>query len=248
MMVFRWRYIPNLKEVNNKELFASLLVVARPDYIRFAEIATLSFFFYHPKSKVRIYCDSITIKETRMRFKREISKGQVKVELVKREELSWQEHKVEIILSLESKNHFFMDCDLRFNSKLPDLQAPLFFVREYNLCENIDMKNILNKLDRIKGHKEIFMWNSSFVYWDSYTSILLKTGLSFSDFEKFLKYALSNITESKRNEIWRLREQLYLSVLAGLSGIPLNSLKSEDKRLDGSFLESVYFGSTGLSF
>ena len=65
---------------------------------------------------------------------------------------------------------------------------------------------------------------------------------------------LTSIYESKDKEFnsnsikERLMEQLTMSYFADEFGFEVKALKENDSRLDGSLVESAYFGSTGLGF
>jgi hypothetical protein len=221
-------------------------------YVFFARICVLSFLHYHPKSNVVIHSDEFTHQKLVRTFQREIARGLVRVEPVLGNWHSWQEMKVLVISQLERSRDFFVDADMRFRGAIPELKKPTLFVREFRLCEVFPFSLLREFWSEYSLGQETWMLNSSFVWLgDNPNEIVKKLQLkAYRKFQADLKKCLnlSQLGNEATNQIWRLREQIFISLVLSDSEEKIDTLKKSDARLDGKFLESAYFGSTGLGF
>ena len=249
--IIKWRARASV-ESNARELTAHLLVVKDPRYCFFARVCAFSFLHFHPNSSVVIHSDKFTHKRLSRAFRKEIARNIVKVEPLVREFDSWQEMKIFLISQIQSTKDFFVDADMRFRGVIPPLKNPTLFVREFKLSEMFPFSQLSEFWYRNSSKKVIWMFNSSFVWLGSNSSEITEKldYMSFQKFEIELEDILSKskLENEATNQIWRLREQIFLSLVASSSQQELVALKTSDARLDGQFLESAYFGSTGLGF
>jgi hypothetical protein len=235
-----------------KPYSARMLVVNDKRYCFFARVAVFSFLHFHPLATVTIYSDVKTKPFLRRYFRKEISKGKVRIDEVPVPWNSWQEAKVIVIAEMTGLTDIFLDADVRFNGKLPEIINPTVFVKEFSLGEK-EPFSFLNDLwiDLCpRGPRR--MLNTTFIYRGASSTENLKS----LDLERFRKFELVLLNSIRKNnlkapfddQIWRLREQIFISLVMNSLEVEISSLKGQDSRLDGEFLESAYFGSTGLGY
>lgn len=240
------------KKIDKRHLIAYLLVVKDIQYCFLARVCVLSFLYFHPNSEVLIYSDSATHQKLVRIFHKEIVQKRVKIEPLRGDWNSWQEMKVFVISNLSQSQEFFIDADMRFRGTLPELNNPTVFVREFNLCEVQPFSLLKDYWNTRNLMNDVYMFNSSFIHLGVKSEDLFAKidSAHFRKFESELEYVigLSNLAHGAKEQIWRLREQIFLSLAFSNPSLELKTLKQSDARLDGEFLESAYFGSTGLGF
>jgi hypothetical protein len=251
MQILKWRIFKSQNQ-SKKVYDVRVLVVDKLQYCYLSKIAILSFLYFHKDSVVTIVCDKTTQLALTKIFRSEIRNKSVKVELGDFKSSTWQGAKIELISTLNPGTGLYFDADLRFNGIL-NLEPELtFFVREFqleNLAPYLYLKSFWSRFDLKSCH---FMLNTSMIYngdvKNSFTNYLDKD--MFSNFERELEseFLSADLSDRNKRQIWRLREQLYLSLIAQKSGLKIKFLKEQDARLDGGIVESSYFGSTGLGF
>jgi len=249
--LFRYQYFPQHNQ-SQKIITAHLLVVKNSKYSELARTCISSFLHFHPKSKVIVHFDrhtktSIMNWVSKSRFSRSIN-----LRLVESSTESWQIQKLNLVLELAGTNDFFIDADMRWNGPLMiDLEKDRrihFLVREFQLDSHNAFAKMLRD-EEFKHFSSASMFNTSFVCF---------SGLNLTDFQKEQVLLLqkqivffaqsSEISEIERNSMVRISEQLALSMAASNWDKPVGAIKDLDGCKDGTFLESSYFGATGLKF
>ena len=141
-----------------------------------------------------------------------------------------------------------MDADLRWNGAIPETGGLTFFVDEFDMSEKSPYRQLLQTL-KLDLSRPISMKNTSFFTFQGISISQEKLDafkLAFESYPSLLMQA--DIGSLDRTLIGRLSEQLTFSVQSELWEVPINYLKTSDGHMDGSFLESSYYGATGASF
>lgn len=227
---------------------ANLLVVKKPIYARIAKICAESFYHHNPKCKIVMHVDSQTESAVRSRLRNLIKLGVLEVRNVNVESLSWQELKLELVLSMEDENEFFMDADLRWNGSIPHLGLVTYFVNEFYFDSKSPYIEMIES-PSWKFGQAISMKNTSFISWGSYKisetdRLLVQEVMDYID----QVCTKENRFPQHQSSLIRISEQIALSVLADNISDQVTYLKSEDGFRDGAFVESSYFGATGSAF
>jgi len=222
-----------------------LVVLNSIEYVYLAQICVLTFLHFHPNAKFFIHTDRKVVDQLRKIFRVQLKHDCIKIQTIEDNSFEWQRRKLEVILAMNDVSDIFMDADLRWNGKLPELQGTTVYFREFSL---LDYENYISLIPRLKQMTQACMYNSSFISFK---------GNFFSDKQKLEILSLqeelsclksSEITESDLAAVRRMSEQIALSILLDSSDRIVFPLKIEDSRSDGSFVESCYFGVTGLAF
>lgn len=225
-----------------------MLAVKNLDYLRIGKIAVASFLFHNPGSKVTIHCDKITKNGAENVFKYFIKKNLVNLSEVSSDIDPWQIQKIQLfkqICNLEL--NFYMDCDVRWNGTLDLPSISTCYVREFKLKDKSPFRELISTLQVVDPEAE--MLNSTFVYLFPAHFELGEFNQIFSIYEDILNKCDSGfIADLDIENIERLSEQLAFSIFMANSGRVLSALKSQDGHMDGRFLESSYFGATGVEF
>ena len=209
---FRYLY---LKSTTTSEvaLEAHLLVVKKTEYASVAKVCVESFLHYHPRSLVVIHADSLTIEEVSIELRKLISRGKVKTVLVEKEELTWQDLKLNLILELGNTTRFFMDADLRWNGPIPPISNITLFVDEFKFKDD-SFYAPLFKCSYFQKYIDYTMKNTSFFYWGDH-----KPEKHYDAFIREIMYEVLKITGNPDNPeefnsiTRRISEQIALSIL-----------------------------------
>lgn len=246
---FVWvKFRTTAKHPSSESYVANLLLVKDPVYCTLATICLSSFFHHHPKSQAIINVDSLTKVRAEVLFKREIKSNRVNIKMVGNSLSSWQDQKIDLILGIKGENEFFIDADMRWNGVLPKIEEITFFVDEFKFAEKSPYAQ-LQQSEKFKEYENTSMKNTSFVSWGNYN-------INSKDRESLakIKQNLKEINESKlipsldKKTITRLSEQIVLSCFVETLDSKVSFLKSKDGHMDGNFLESSYYGETGIQF
>jgi hypothetical protein len=229
-----------------KEITGHVLVVKNQKYAQIARICVASYLHYHPISHVVIHCDKTTFRSMKRNFKFGIHSNRVRIVCDQEDGKTWQNLKLQLILSLNGTPDFVMDADLKWNGSLGELKGVTFFVRETPFNNNDIYKALFDKLGIISRSNE-FMKNTSFFSWN---------GITYAQEDvRYLKNLLSQIYQESKNlnvcpeeqaSLIRISEQLAMSLF--IKDTEATYLKESDTQFDGSFVESSYFGATGTKF
>lgn len=242
---FKWLYLPRPSLPNPKNT-VHLLVVKNPIYSQIAQVCVESFLYYHENSRIILHCDQSTQISLSKAMKRVARKGKVEVVLDQNSTLTWQEQKIDLIVSLSGSHDIFIDADLLWNGQMPIRKGVCFFVEEFIFTSNPLYKELFSQLE-LKNQLVNSMKNTSFFSWGGEKINLAKKAdlLGFlSGFEK--QFSSLKLPEDKKLEISRIVEQLGLSMMFERGNCSF--LKEKDSQLDGSFVESSYYGATGTKF
>jgi hypothetical protein len=229
-------------------LQANLLVVKNDTYASIAKICVESFLYFHPNSSVRIHVDAVTKKGVSEKLKKVINNGKVEVNIIKNFDQSWQDSKLELILSLSDPKKFFMDADLKWNGSMPPIKDITLFVNEFIFTKNPFYAPITHA-PWFEEYIDASMKNTSFFYWGGYEPKERDETRIETIMKEIEKITLNaNNDPAFNSSTQRISEQIALSLLVEKTGRTVRFLKDTDGFKDGSFVESSYFGATGTSF
>lgn len=227
---------------------AHILVVKNPVYLRIGKVAIASFLYHNPGSRVSIHCDSLTRAAAQKEYRYYLKRNLVHIVEVQFEDGTWQLQKLELLETIAKRElNFYMDCDVRWNGRLDLPEKCTYYVSEFQLIEKSPFRELLSSLGLFD--REIQMMNTTFVYLypGSFTSEELHKMRKLHD--QFQRACSSgDVAKLDVEVIKRLSEQLAFSVFLSQSEKDHVALKVKDGHRDGSFLESSYFGATGVQF
>jgi hypothetical protein len=245
---FKWRY--SRPKESSKELFiAHLLVVKNSKYSGLARVCIESFLFHHPKCSIIVHCDYFTYSHTQMILRKIVKRGSVKVILDQvDDQMTWQDQKIQLLISLNGTSDIFMDADLRWNGSIPIRKGLTFFVDEFAMQQKSPFKEMLS-LSEFANFSNPIMRNTSFFTFSG-------TEINDSLIEDIFRIhsLILDVVESDsvalldRSDISRISEQLAISLAVEKWGMSIYALKVSDGHRDGKFVESSYYGATGVSF
>ena len=245
---FRWLFMSAPAPFTNIDK-VHLLVVKKPEYASIAKVAVESFTHFHPASEVVVHADEFTYNKLKQEMRLVLKRRRVSIRPTFRgDNNSWQRQKVDLLLSLNGSSDAFMDADLRWNGAIPETGGLTFFVDEFDMSEKSPYRQLLQTL-KLDLSRPISMKNTSFFTFQGISISQEKLDafkLAFESYPSLLMQA--DIGSLDRTLIGRLSEQLTFSVQSELWEVPINYLKTSDGHMDGSFLESSYYGATGASF
>ena len=230
---------------SNRSYRCHLIILNKKEYVYLSQMCVNTFLKFHPNADFVLHVDPKLELLTRRKFKTLIQLGLVNIRICRGEVENWQRRKLEVILAMKEISEIFMDADLRWNGQLPPLEFFNVYLKEFSIRDH-DL--YLSNLPVLSSMQNASMYNLSF---------FCSNGNDFTEDEKAeildLELQISNMKSdpSKETQIAPLRrmsEQLALSIFLDKSQRRVIPLKSEDARNDGAFVESCYFGSTGLSF
>lgn len=241
----KWR-IPRKK--TGPKYQAHLLIVKNPKYIEIAKTAVTSFLFHNSNSQVGLHCDLNTYKVAKSVFSSLVKRNLVSIHLNEHQENSWQLQKLSLLEYIANReNNFYMDCDVKWNDSLNLPDTCTIFVEEFNLQDKSPFRELLPLLEvEGTGHQ---MLNTSFVYLfpGHFSKIELARMKAFHD--RILEVCkLGLVAKLDVPQVSRLSEQLGFSLFLVESGRDRVPLKTQDGHMDGAFLESSYYGATGVEF
>jgi len=238
--------IPRMKI--GTEYTAHVLAVKSPNYARIGKIAVASFLYHNPKSKVVIHCDKSTKEKASFEFRHFLKRSRVQIVDVESENDTWQVQKINLLVAIARlESNFYMDCDVRWNANLTLPDQCTIYVTEFKLREKSPYRELLPYLDFTNPNIE--MLNTTFVYLypGKFMDLELECIVGFHD--ELVRICNSGlVARLDVPQILRLSEQLGFSIFLAESGREFVALKSTDGHMDGSFLESSYYGATGVEF
>jgi len=249
----RMKYFRELKKLDPEELSttkftAHMLVVKNISYAPVAKVCVQSFLKFHPNSNIVVHVDKITSARVARILKNEIAKGAIRLEPIMEEDRSWQESKISLICALEQSNNFYMDADLRWNGVLTISNSPTFFVAEFEIGTNLKYREAF-ELAKLSWVNKCEMKNTSFFSWGN---LWQDHQLKQKVWENFISIRNAvnalPLEDSLKLQLNRLSEQIALSASLNRIDNSVEFLKLKDGQMDGSFLESSYYGATGTSF
>lgn len=230
------------------EYTGNLLVVKKPIYAEMAKLCAESFLYYNPKCRVIINVDSATEVAVSKAFSKLAKKRNIVIKKVGRDNDSWQDIKLGVILQAQEEDAFFMDADLRWNGPIPRLAGITFFVNEFKLKDNPTYSKLLES-SGWQSDNDFTMKNTSFLYWGDYKPADKDQVFIVEAMSRIQELCDSKIIPAEDTDfIKRISEQIALSVLVDVRNLEINFLKAVDGYRDGSFVESSYFGATGSAF
>ena len=227
---------------------AHLLAAKNTKYLKIAKIAVSSFLYHNPNSSVVIHCDTHTYSSAQLEFKYFSKRGTVKILHNGHENKSWQVQKIELLCDIAHlESNFYMDCDVRWNGSLTLSDLTTSYVSEFKLADKSPFREMLPAL-KIQN-SQVEMLNTTFVYLYPGKFSNAELGEISRYHNEILNLCTSGaVAKLDIEQTSRLSEQLGYSIFLANSGRKHIALKSQDGHMDGSFLESSYFGATGVEF
>jgi hypothetical protein len=246
-----YKHLPSANHPDPGEsITAHLLVVKDRIYAHAAVVCISSFLYWNERASVIIHTDDITHDEVTREVEKLTNRNRVIVSCdYSLRQSSWQDLKLELVLSLSGTKDVYMDADLRWNARLPSLsriKGIIFFVEEFTFETVSDYAQIFHSLKRVE-HLSKSMKNTSFLCLNGHLLAekdIVEVKIFIERFRNKVNEMASELNDSE--QLLRLSEQVTLSTIFGDTEI--GYLKLEDRRFDGSFVESSYLGSTGAQF
>lgn len=245
--IYKWR-TGNSPYSSEESFRVHIMLVKDVKYLELAEVCVFSFLHYHPKAHFTLYCDKNTFSETTKKFLSSIQSGRTTLRMVREDDrLSWQEQKLEIIMSLSGTKDLMLDADLRWNAKLGRFDNPLFLVEEFAFKDKSPFREIVEKTKI--GGKGASMKNLSVFSFGGYAlsdadiNLIAQTMQTYKDIVES-----ETVGRIDRTPVGRVIEQFALSVCSETWGKEISFVKDTDKPFDGGLVESCYFGATGGTF
>lgn len=227
---------------------AHLLAAKNTKYLKIAKIAVASFLYHNPNSSVVIHCDAFTYSSAQLEFNYFIKHGTVEIHHNGHDSQTWQVQKIQLLCEIANlESNFYMDCDVRWNGSLTLTDLCTSYVSEFKLADKSPFREILPTL-RLQN-SQVEMLNTTFVYLYPGKFSPVELGDINRYHNEVLNLCSSGVVAKLDIEqTQRLSEQLGYSIFLANSGRIHIALKSQDGHMDGSFLESSYFGATGVEF
>lgn len=245
LWTLKWNFI-QAKSNNKQPMIGHLLLVKKTAYVQVARICISSFLHYNPNAVLKVHCDEVTYKKTRLMVRFLSKKNQVQVILDQSNVEKWQFSKLQLILSLSGSKDFYMDADLKWNGPLPAIASTTFFVREFVLSSKKEYVQLLSNMG-MKKMESNTMKNTSFFSWGGKTAPERISSQLLRFWDQMLEVIERlPVSKPKKDALSRISEQLALSALVAES--ESNYIKTSDSQFDGTFVESSYFGATGTKF
>lgn len=244
----RWRGEPASNASSAIET-GHLLVVKRVEYVSIARVCVESFLHFNPHSSLVIHSDEYLFKQLVQTFQGRIQSGQVEVkDTFTSNHATWQECKIDLLLSMSGSKDFFMDADLRWNGPKPTRDGVLFFVQEFDMLDKSPFRQ-LARCAMADFDNGTHMRNTSYFSFGGFELSEAERS-QVMRFQKEFPSLLESADLGSDDTILltRLSEQIALSVLSDRWTVPISFLKEADGHRDGAFVESSYFGATGSSF
>lgn len=227
---------------------ANLLVVKNEIYSPIAKVCIESFLYFHPKSRVKVHVDRVTIHSVKALLKELINRGKVEIQQIVDEDFPWQRLKLKLILSLGNTEKFFMDADLKWSGPMPRINSITLFVEEFRFRDNFFYLPLMSS-KYFENCADFTMKNTSFFYWGGHEPEQHYENRILEIMGEILKVAEDPNNSTDFNmSTKRICEQIALSLFLENTGEEVCFLKQVDQFKGKSFVESSYFGATGWSF
>jgi hypothetical protein len=249
----RKRYFRDLQKlqpvkISSNPYSANMLVVNNSSYVNVSRVCALSFLKFNPESHVKIHVDEETRPLAEKVYSKEIARRKVTLVKVNPVVEPWQRRKVDLICSMSEDLEFYMDADLRWNGPLNLSHELTFFVREFLIGDNESYAKAFRTLG-LSWINDSKMKNTSFFYWGNQVDqnpLKERVQKIYATILDALNR--SSLEEKLKTDLTRLSEQIAMSAALEETETMLVFLKAKDGQMDGSFLESSYYGATGTSF
>jgi len=227
---------------------AHMLAAKNTKYLKIAKIAVASFLYHNPNSHVVIHCDTFTYASAEIEFSFFTNRGTVSIQNNGHENQSWQLQKIDLLCEIAHLNsNFYMDCDVRWNGSLTLTNLCTSYVSEFRLADKSPFREMLPALKL--QNSQVEMLNTTFVYLYPGKFSAAELGEITRYHNEVLNLCSSGVVAKLDIEqTSRLSEQLGYSIFLANSERNHVALKTQDGHMDGSFLESSYFGATGVEF
>lgn len=222
-----------------------ILVVNSIYYVLLAQICINSFLKHNPHFYFVIHTDSRLAQVLRKRFKFLIAFNRVEVIEDLDQELTWQRSKLGVILAMNGTKDIFMDADLRWNGPLIETQGITFYLREFSLGSSGLYTSAFPNYGLTPDYH---MYNLSFFTFGGNVLSASEIDAVLSLQQEIEHLVSESLAPADILAIRRMSEQLALSIAVCRFSKSINTLKLADQRNDRDFVESCYFGATGLTF
>lgn len=232
--------------VSNKytnSITIGMLAIRRVDYVDLAIKSINSLHYYNRKNKVYLYLDDITFAYFQKRKKKLDFSEQVITKLINDNKNDpWQFTKLRVVLELSEKNIPFVDADSIWHDDISNyffFENTTFLVRINRFSENSNENNLITTILNKPEWKDFYHFNVGFVF--------ISPKILSDDFKVFCTSFINKLLSLKNdsiisNTLFRVCEEITLSIAAQLFDKNIQTLKEYDGPNDTYLLESIYYG------
>ena len=220
-----------------------MLAIRRVDYVDLAIKSINSLHYYNRKNKVYLYLDDITFAYFQKRKKKLDFSEQVITKLINDNKNDpWQFTKLRVVLELSEKKIPFVDADSIWHDDISNyffLENTTFLVRINRFSENSNENNLITTILNKPEWKDFYHFNVGFVF--------ISPKILSDDFKVFCTSFINKLLSLKddsiiSNTLFRVCEEITLSIAAQLFDKNIQILKEYDGPNDTYLLESIYYG------
>ena len=220
-----------------------MLAIRRVDYVDLAIKSINSLHYYNRKNKVYLYLDDITFAYFQKRKKKLDFSEQVITKLINDNKNDpWQFTKLRVVLELSEKNIPFVDADSIWHDDISNyffFENTTFLVRINRFSENSNENNLITTILNKPEWKDFYHFNVGFVF--------ISPKILSDDFKVFCTSFINKLLSLKddsiiSNTLFRVCEEITLSIAAQLFDKNIQILKEYDGPNDTYLLESIYYG------
>lgn len=220
-----------------------MLAIRRVDYVDLAIKSINSLHYYNKKNKVYLYLDDITFAYFQKRKKKLDFSEQVITKLINDNKNDpWQFTKLRVVLELSEKNIPFVDADSIWHDDISNyffFENTTFLVRINRFSENSNENNLITTILNKPEWKDFYHFNVGFVF--------ISPKILSDDFKVFCTSFINKLLSLKddsiiSNTLFRVCEEITLSIAAQLFDKNIQILKEYDGPNDTYLLESIYYG------
>jgi hypothetical protein len=238
-------HLRNSKQETEYFYTIKMLAINSKNYVLLAETCIFSFLRFHPRSFFELHVDPELEIYAKQKFRSLIRSNNIEIKVLRERREFWQTTKLEIILGMNGTSSIFMDADLRWNGILPKISGITAYVEEYEISSSM----LHSKVKELMPDSNfIRMANCSFFGFDTVNvdgdllNQIRELELQINSLQKMFPESQQLLAQS------RLSEQLSLSYILRKNDKTISYLKIKGERNDGDFVESCYFGVSGLTF
>lgn len=249
-LLFLKAYIKNRNTKVNSSWSAHILIVNNSQYIDLAKIASYSFLNHNKGVKLNIHTDVSLSSEINFKFKGAVKRGLVDITIhTEWKEEKWQVCKLDLLRLVAQNGDLYFDADTRWFTNFTPTKDPIFLVREYSLTSRFPYRNFI-KTRFSNASQDWHMLNTSVVFFGTQ---LTKNEIFIEDIQEIHNDYLGfldklDLGEIDKLNLYRLTEQLAISVATQKNFSEIGLLKEKDLIRDRKIVDSCYFGATGSKY
>lgn len=226
-----------------KSITIGMLAIRKFDYVDLAIQSINSLHYYNRKNKVHLYLDDITFAYFQKRKKRLDFAERVTTQLVlDYKDEPWQFTKLRVVLELSENNIPFVDADSIWHDDISNYfsyEKTTFLVKINRFFEHFNENNLITTILNKPDWKDLYHYNVGFVY--------ISPKVLSEDFKSFCINFMNKLLSLKNdsvisNSLFRVCEEITLSIAAQLFDNNITTLKETDGPGNTFLIESIYYG------